>query len=86
MRLAVDVMGGDHGCGVVIEGVKRALGTGLDISSVFLVGNERDVGAALKASGYSGYVAVELGMAYALDPEPVVAACLQWLQKAFDQA
>ena len=25
MRIAVDVMGGDHGCGVVIEGVKRAL-------------------------------------------------------------
>lgn len=42
--------------------------------------------AALKASGYAGYVAVELGMAYALDPEPVVAACLDWLQKAFGQA
>jgi glycerol-3-phosphate acyltransferase PlsX len=51
MRLAVDVMGGDHGCGVVVEGVKRALSTDLNISSVFLVGNEADVHAATKAAG-----------------------------------
>lgn len=42
--------------------------------------------AALTRSGYSGYVAVELGMAYAFDPEPAVAACLNWLQAAFGQA
>ena len=42
--------------------------------------------AALKAANYSGYIAVELGMAYALDPQPVVARCLNWLQQAFGQA
>lgn len=42
--------------------------------------------AALNAADYRGYIAVELGMAYALDPEPVVASCLDWLRKAFDQA
>lgn len=41
---------------------------------------------ALKAANYSGYIAAELGMAYALDPNPTVAACLDWLRKAFDQA
>jgi fructoselysine 3-epimerase len=39
--------------------------------------------AALQAANYDGYVAAELGMAYALDPEPVVAACLDWLRNAF---
>ena len=39
--------------------------------------------AALKAADYQGYIAVELGMAYALDPEPAVAASLDWLRRAF---
>jgi glycerol-3-phosphate acyltransferase PlsX len=43
MRLAVDVMGGDHGCGVVIEGVKKALQGDLKISALFLVGNQDEV-------------------------------------------
>jgi sugar phosphate isomerase/epimerase len=38
---------------------------------------------ALKAANYAGYIAVELGMAYALDPEPAVAACLDWLERSF---
>ena len=25
MRIAVDVMGGDHGCGVIVDGVLQAL-------------------------------------------------------------
>jgi glycerol-3-phosphate acyltransferase PlsX len=51
MRLAVDVMGGDHGCGVVVEGVRRALSTDLDLKSVFLVGSEPDIQAAMNTSG-----------------------------------
>lgn len=53
MRLAVDVMGGDHGCGVVIEGVKRALSTGLEISSVFLVGDEAQINPQLRQHALS---------------------------------
>ena len=40
MRIAVDVMGGDHGCGVVIEGAKRALHANKEITALYLVGNQ----------------------------------------------
>ncbi len=39
--------------------------------------------AALEQSGYTGYVAAELGMHYVLNPEPVVSACLAWLRRTF---
>jgi phosphate acyltransferase len=51
MRIAVDVMGGDHGCGVVIEGVKRALEADSKISALYLVGNHEDIDAAMQVSG-----------------------------------
>jgi phosphate acyltransferase len=51
MRIVVDVMGGDHGCGVVIEGVKRALAADQKISALHLVGKEDEIQAAIKASG-----------------------------------
>jgi len=51
MRIAVDVMGGDHGCEVVIEGAKRALQSDLSISALYLVGNQPEVEAALHAGG-----------------------------------
>jgi glycerol-3-phosphate acyltransferase PlsX len=47
MRIAVDVMGGDHGCGVVVDGVKQALQTNARISELFLVGNQTDINSAL---------------------------------------
>jgi glycerol-3-phosphate acyltransferase PlsX len=49
MRIAVDVMGGDHGCGVVVSGVKIALESpGHErIEKLFLVGTEVEVKAAL---------------------------------------
>src|SRR5689334_15616829 len=46
MRIAVDVMGGDHGCGVVVKGVKLALEADSSIS-VILVGKKEQVRAAL---------------------------------------
>src|SRR5262245_19079548 len=46
MRIAVDVMGGDHGSAVVIEGVRRALEADGAISTVYLVGNEAEIQAA----------------------------------------
>ncbi len=42
-------MGGDHGCGVVIEGVKRALAADPKIRSVFLVGRQEVIQPALTA-------------------------------------
>ncbi len=51
MRIVVDVMGGDHGCGVVIEGVKCALEADASIATLFLVGNETEIRAAREAVG-----------------------------------
>ena len=51
MRIAVDVMGGDHGCAVVVEGVKRALEADPKISAAFLVGHEDQIHAALRETG-----------------------------------
>ncbi|HEX7654359.1 MAG TPA: phosphate acyltransferase PlsX [Verrucomicrobiae bacterium] len=52
MRIAVDVMGGDHGCGVVIAGVKQALADNKEISRVYLVGNKADIHASLPVGGF----------------------------------
>ncbi len=47
MRIAVDVMGGDHGCGVVIEGVQQALASASDITELLLVGNQAEIESCL---------------------------------------
>jgi phosphate acyltransferase len=52
MRIAVDVMGGDHGCGVVMAGVKRALEENKNITTLYLVGNQSDIHAALPPRGF----------------------------------
>ena len=52
MRIAVDVMGGDHGCGVVIEGAKRALQAVPTITALYLVGNQSEIHAALPQRGF----------------------------------
>ena len=52
MRIAVDVMGGDHGCGVVIEGANRALQGDSRITTLYLVGNRTDIHAALPHRGF----------------------------------
>ena len=44
-------MGGDHGCGVVIEGVKQALESDGSIAKLFLVGNETEIKAARDSAG-----------------------------------
>lgn len=51
MRIAVDVMGGDHGCEVVIAGAKLALEADPKISALHLVGNEEQIRPALSKSG-----------------------------------
>lgn len=51
MRIAVDVMGGDHGCEVVINGVKLALAADPRLASILLVGQEDKIRPALRAAG-----------------------------------
>jgi glycerol-3-phosphate acyltransferase PlsX len=50
MRIAVDVMGGDHGHSVVIEGAVRALESEKRVSELFLVGDKSAIEAALPKS------------------------------------
>jgi glycerol-3-phosphate acyltransferase PlsX len=52
MRIAVDVMGGDHGCGVVIEGARRALAADRRITALYLVGNQAAIHGALPSRGF----------------------------------
>jgi glycerol-3-phosphate acyltransferase PlsX len=52
MRIAVDVMGGDHGCGVIIAGVKRALEENKNLKVIYLVGKKEDIHAALPPRGF----------------------------------
>jgi len=47
MRIAVDVMGGDHGCSVVVEGVCQALKETPAITALYLVGQEDAIRQAL---------------------------------------
>ncbi len=55
MRIAVDVMGGDHGCGVIIDGVKLALASNAKISELFLVGQQEEIQAALASSQFQDH-------------------------------
>lgn len=50
MRIAVDVMGGDHGCEVVIKGIKLALDADTRISEIVLVGQQELIRNALNAA------------------------------------
>jgi glycerol-3-phosphate acyltransferase PlsX len=48
MRIAVDVMGGDHGCGVIIDGAKLALAENRRLTELHLVGNQDEINAQLR--------------------------------------
>jgi len=75
MRIAVDVMGGDHGCGVVVEGVKRALQAERRISTLFLVGRRAEIEAAAGASGLRDprVHIVHAGEVLTMEDKPVTA-------------
>jgi phosphate acyltransferase len=75
MRIAVDVMGGDHGCGVIIAGVQRALEEQKDITAVYLVGNRADIHAALPKHGFRDHRVrvVHTTEVVEMDDKPVVA-------------
>jgi phosphate acyltransferase len=50
MRIAVDVMGGDHGCDVVIDGIKLALNALRGITELYVVGDQKLIEAAMVRS------------------------------------
>ena len=45
MRIVVDVMGGDHGPEVIIDGARLALQSNARITELFLVGREDEIAA-----------------------------------------
>jgi glycerol-3-phosphate acyltransferase PlsX len=75
MRIAVDVMGGDHGCGVVIAGVKRALEDNKQLSAIYLVGNKDLIHAALPPRGFRDHRVriIHASEVVEMDDKPVVA-------------
>jgi len=52
MRIAVDVMGGDRDCRVVIEGARMALRAYPRIAALYLVGDQVQIKAALSAGSH----------------------------------
>jgi glycerol-3-phosphate acyltransferase PlsX len=75
MRIAVDVMGGDHGCGVVIAGVKSALEENKDITVIYLVGNKAEIHAALPPRGFRDHRVriIHTTEVVEMDDKPVIA-------------
>jgi glycerol-3-phosphate acyltransferase PlsX len=75
MRIAVDVMGGDHGCGVIIAGVKAALLENKDITTIYLVGNKADIHAALPPRGFRDHRVriIHATEVIAMEDKPVIA-------------
>ncbi len=75
MRIAVDVMGGDHGCGVVIEGARMALENNKKISALYLVGDQAAIHAALPERGFRDHrmKVVHASEVITMEDKPVVA-------------
>jgi glycerol-3-phosphate acyltransferase PlsX len=75
MRIAVDVMGGDHGCGVVIAGAKLALQANKQISALFLVGDQAAIHASLPPRGFRDHRVrvIHTSEVVTMDDKPVVA-------------
>lgn len=48
MRIALDVMGGDHGCEPVLHGAKLAFEAGVPLTEIFAVGSEAEIRPALE--------------------------------------
>ncbi len=68
-------MGGDHGCGVVIAGVKKALEDNKKITALYLVGNQAEIHAALPERGFRDHRVrvIHASEVVEMDDKPVVA-------------
>lgn len=75
MRIAVDVMGGDHGCGVVVDGARLALRAYPRISDLYLVGDQAQIKAVLPHSMQTDprVHLVHASEVLTMDDKPVVA-------------
>jgi len=75
MRMVVDVMGGDHGPGVVIEGARLALQSHSSITDLYLVGREDEIKAGITRCGLrdSRVHIVHASESLAMDDKPVEA-------------
>src|SRR5271170_2864296 len=75
MRIAVDVMGGDHGCGVVIAGAKLALEASKKITALYLVGNQSAIHAALPPRGFRDHRVrvIHASEVVEMDEKPAIA-------------
>jgi glycerol-3-phosphate acyltransferase PlsX len=75
MRIAVDVMGGDHGCGVVIAGAKLALEANKKITALYLVGDQAAIHSALPPRGFRDHRVrvIHTSEVVTMDDKPVVA-------------
>jgi glycerol-3-phosphate acyltransferase PlsX len=75
MRIAVDVMGGDHGCGVVIAGVKLALEANKKISALYLVGDQAAIHASLPERGFRDHrvKVIHASEVIKMDDKPAIA-------------
>jgi glycerol-3-phosphate acyltransferase PlsX len=75
MRIAVDVMGGDHGCGVVIAGAKLALEASKKITRLYLVGDQSAIHAALPERGFRDHRVkiIHASEVVEMDEKPAIA-------------
>jgi len=73
MRIAVDVMGGDHGAAVLIEGVRLALPANPSIAEIYLVGRQDEIQSVLTARNFSDprIRIVHCSEVLAMDDKPV---------------
>jgi glycerol-3-phosphate acyltransferase PlsX len=75
MRIALDVMGGDHGPGVVVHGARQALAANPHVTELLLVGRQDEVAVALRESGPddSRLKIVHAGEVLTMEDKPVDA-------------
>jgi glycerol-3-phosphate acyltransferase PlsX len=75
MRIALDVMGGDHGVGVVVEGARLALRNFRAITALYLVGSEPAIAASLSRHAHQDprLRVVHASEVLTMEDKPVVA-------------
>ena len=74
MRIAADVMGGDGGCAVIVDGLLQALEYHDHIRTMYLVGDEENIRVSL---GQAGHLASRIEVVHSpevlsMEEKPVV--------------